>query len=112
MALRTTIFGLEFTVKLTNSFVLAARVSASQSMGDAARQTILGGMDNWLFINRDIRNKENPLGATGIAQRDVFMSDFATSMRGFNLNKLSGNSHLLINLELRVPLKSLVGQEY
>jgi len=99
-------------VKLTNSFVLAARVSASQSMGDAARQTILGGMDNWLFINRDIRNKENPLGATGIAQRDVFMSDFATSMRGFNMNKLSGNSHLLINLELRVPLKSLVGQEY
>jgi hypothetical protein len=28
------------------------------------------------------------------------------------MNKLSGNSHLLINLELRVPLKSLVGQEF
>lgn len=99
-------------IKLSNSFVLAGRVSASQSMGDAARQTILGGMDNWLFINRDVRNKENPLGSQGIAQRDVFMSDFATSMRGFNINKLSGNSHLLVNLELRVPLKSLIGQDF
>ena len=99
-------------VKLSNSFILATRVSASQSMGDAARQTILGGMDNWIFINRDTRNKENPLGMQGIAQRDVFMSDFATSMRGFNINKLSGNSHLLVNVELRVPLKSLIGQEY
>lgn len=99
-------------VKLSNSFVVAARVSASQSMGDAARQTVLGGMDNWIFINRDARNKENPLGSQGIAQRDVFMSDFATSMRGFNINKLSGNSHLLVNLELRVPLKSLIGQDF
>jgi hypothetical protein len=49
------------------------------------------------------------LGTTGIAQRDVFMSDFATSLRGFKMNKLSGSSHLLLNVELRVPVKSLIG---
>lgn len=95
--------------KLSNSFILATRISASQAVGNAAPQTLLGGMDNWLFIDREARNKENPLGANGIAQRDVFMSDFATSLRGFKMNKLSGSSHLLLNVELRVPVKSLIG---
>ncbi len=99
-------------LKLSNTFLIASRISASHAVGAAARQTILGGMDNWLFINTDSRNKENPLGMQGIAQRDVFMSDFATSLRGFNMNKLSGNSHLLVNLELRIPLKSLLSPDF
>lgn len=99
-------------LKISNSLFLAMRISASQSLGNAATQTILGGMDNWLFIDREARNKENPLGTAGIAHRDVFMSDFATSMRGFKMNKLSGNSHLLLNMEMRVPVKSLLGPLY
>lgn len=99
-------------LKLSNTFLLAGRISASHAFGGAARQTVLGGMDNWLFINTENRNKENPLGRQGIAQRDVFMSDFATSLRGFNMNKLSGNSHLLVNLELRIPLKSLLSPDF
>jgi hypothetical protein len=99
-------------LKISNSLFIATRVSGSQAVGNAATQTLLGGMDNWLFIDREIRNKENPLGTAGIAQRDVFMSDFATSLRGFRMNKLSGNSHLLLNVELRMPLKSLLGPSY
>lgn len=99
-------------LKISNSILLATRLSASHSVGGAATQTLLGGMDNWLFIDREARNKENPLGTAGIAIRDVFMSDFATSLRGFKMNKLSGNSHLLLNAELRVPLKSLIGAGY
>jgi hypothetical protein len=99
-------------LKITNSLFLATRISGSHAVGGAATQTLLGGMDNWLFIDREARNKENPLGTAGIARRDVFMSDFATSMRGFKMNKLSGNSHLLLNAELRVPLKSLIGPSY
>lgn len=99
-------------LKLSNTFLFAGRISASHAVGEAARQSILGGMDNWLFINTDSRNKENPLGMRGIAQRDVFMSDFVTSLRGFNINKLSGNSHLLVNLELRIPLKSLLSPDF
>jgi hypothetical protein len=99
-------------LKITNSLFLATRISGSHAVGGAATQTLLGGMDNWLFIDREARNKENPLGTAGIAHRDVFMSDFATSLRGFKMNKLSGNSYLLLNAELRVPLKSLIGPSY
>ncbi len=99
-------------LKISNSLFLATRISASQAVGNAATQTLLGGMDNWLFIDREVQNKENPLGTAGIAQRDVFMSDFATSLRGFKMNKLTGNSHLLLNAELRIPLKSLLGPNY
>lgn len=99
-------------LKVSNSLFLATRISGSQAVGSAAPQTLLGGMDNWLFIDREARNKENPLGTAGIAARDVFMSDFATSLRGFRMNKLSGNSHLLLNVEVRMPLKSLLGPSY
>lgn len=98
-------------VRLTNSFLLAGRISASHAFGPAARKTMLGGMDNWIFIDREIRNKENPLGVSGPADRDIFMSDFATSLRGFKMNKLAGNSHLLVNLELRMPVKHLIHLE-
>jgi hypothetical protein len=98
-------------IRLTNSFLLAGRISASHAFGPAARQTMLGGMDNWVFIDREERTKENPLGVSGPADRDVFMSDFATSLRGFKMNKLAGNSHLLLNLELRLPVKHLISLE-
>ncbi|MFM7019392.1 MAG: hypothetical protein ACKOXC_01185 [Aquirufa sp.] len=98
--------------KISNSLLLATRLSASHAVGIGAPQTLLGGMDNWLFIDREARTKENPLGTNGIAQPNVFMSDFATTLRGFRMNKLSGNSHLLANIELRIPLKSLIGSAY
>jgi hypothetical protein len=101
-----------YYLKISNSLFLASRLSASHAVGGAATQTLLGGMDNWIFIDREARNKENPLGTAGIAGRDIFMCDFATSMRGFKMNKLSGNSHVLLNAELRVPLKSLIGTGY
>lgn len=99
-------------VKISPSLYLATRFSASHIFGDNGPQTMLGGMDNWLFIQRESRNKENPLGKNGIAQRDVFMSDFASPLRGFNVNRFSGTNHLLLNLELRVPVKNLIGTEY
>jgi hypothetical protein len=99
-------------VKISNSLFLATRFSASHIFGDNGPQTMLGGMDNWLFIQRETRNKENPLGKNGIAQRDIFMSDIASPLRGFNVNRLSGTNHLLVNVELRVPVKSLLGGEY
>lgn len=99
-------------VKISNNFYLATRFSASHIFGDNGMQTMLGGMDNWLFIQREARNKENPLGKVGLANRDVFMSDFASPLRGFNVNRLSGTNHLLLNMELRVPIKSFIGSEY
>jgi hemolysin activation/secretion protein len=39
------------------------------------------------------------------------MSEFIAPLRGFSYNKLSGNSHLLLNVELRMPVKSLMSVE-
>lgn len=94
--------------KLSNTFYLATRFSASHQMGSKTQASMLGGMDNWLFNKSETRNQETPLGLGGLANRDVFMSQFIAPLRGFALNKLSGNSHLLFNAELRIPLKSLL----
>jgi len=94
--------------KLSNTFYLATRFSASHQMGSKTQASMLGGMDNWLFNKSETRNQETPLGLGGLANRDVFMSQFISPLRGFALNKLSGNSHLLFNAELRIPVKSLL----
>ena len=93
--------------KLTNTFYLATRFSASHQLGSKTQASMLGGMDNWLFNLSETRNQETPLGLDGLANRDIFMSQFVAPLRGFALNKLSGNSHLLFNAELRIPVKSL-----
>jgi hypothetical protein len=97
--------------KLTNTFYLATRFSASHQLGSKTQASMLGGMDNWLFNTSETRNQETPLGLGGLANRDIFMSQFIAPLRGFALNKLSGNSHLLFNAELRIPVKSLLSME-
>lgn len=91
------------------------RFSASHTVGlginDVLPQTIMGGMDNWLFQTRESRTTANPLGVDGLAQRDVFMSDMAGNMRGFGINKMSGNSHFLLNLEAHIPVKKIITQD-
>ncbi|MFA9198074.1 MAG: hypothetical protein ACEQSO_01340 [Aquirufa sp.] len=97
--------------KLSNSFYVATRFSASHQLGSKTQATMLGGMENWLFNQQEARTQESPLGLANLAQRDVFMSHFAAPLRGFALNKLSGNSHLLLNVELRMPVNSLMSIE-
>ena len=94
--------------KLSNTFYLATRFSASHQMGSKTQATMLGGMENWLLNKQETRTQESPLGLANLANRDVFMSQFVAPLRGFALNKLSGNSHLLLNVELRMPVKSLM----
>ena len=77
-------------------------------MGSKTQATMLGGMENWLLNKQETRTQESPLGLANLANRDVFMSQFVAPLRGFALNKLSGNSHLLSNVELRMPVKSLM----
>jgi hypothetical protein len=100
-----------YYTKLSNSFYVATRFSASHQLGSKTQATMLGGMENWLFNQQEARTQESPLGLANLAQRDVFMSHFAAPLRGFALNKLSGNSHLLLNVELRMPVNSLMSIE-
>ncbi len=92
--------------KLYRDLTLATRVSFGNSGGAAPKQSILGGVDNWIpFGNvREVRNAENPLSPYTTDYRNVFFTDFVTPLRGFRMNKLSGESYLLFNAELRWPV--------
>ena len=94
-------------LKIHRDLILATRLSYGRSGGRSPKFDLLGGMDNWLFNTQDQRNavEGNPLNTNLIDDnRDLFFTNFVTPMRGFNYNKLSGNSHLLLNAELRLPL--------
>lgn len=93
--------------KIHRDLILALRVAYSRSGGNAPKQNIMGGMENWVINKKDNRsnNNDNPLYfGEGIDNRDVFFAEFATNLRGFNLNRLAGTNYVLGNLELRVPL--------
>ena len=104
-------FDARYYKKLSNTFYFATRLSSSHQLGSRTQASMLGGMDNWFFNRRDVRTQETPLGLDGLARRDVFMSNFIAPLRGFALNKLSGNSHLLFNAEIRIPVKSIMPSE-
>ncbi|HYG20929.1 MAG TPA: BamA/TamA family outer membrane protein, partial [Ohtaekwangia sp.] len=94
--------------KIYKEIVLAVRGFGGTFFGSSPKVYLLGGMDNWLFNkSRETgvtsNGQPNPLGITGAAQ-DLLFVEYATSLRGFDYGTLFGNSALLFNAELRVPL--------
>ncbi len=91
--------------KVHRDIILAVRLAYGKFAGRAPKQYMLGGMDNWAFNNRETRTQNDPLEIkSGKDNRDILFNEFVTNMRGFAFNKLSGNSFLLLNTELRLPL--------
>jgi hypothetical protein len=88
--------------RILKSLIFAARLSYSRSLGNAPKVTFLGGVEN--TINRSVEATNGQ--GTGVPRdlRDILFYDFAGNLRGFNFAKLYGTSHLLTNLELRLPL--------
>lgn len=94
--------------KVFNGLILAARISYSRSLGKAPKYTFLGGVENWIF-----RNIENTNGqGIGVPRdlREILFYDFAGNLRGFNFAKTFGTSHLLSNIELRMPLSQFISK--
>ncbi|HEV7350574.1 hypothetical protein [Telluribacter sp.] len=91
--------------KIHRDLILATRFAFSRSGGRSPKQSIMGGMENWVLNRVERRTTNNPLAfGPGVDNRDVFFSEFATNLRGFNLNRLSGTNYVLVNAELRIPL--------
>ena len=92
--------------KIHRDLILAGRLAFSRSGGNSPKQSVMGGMENWILNKKDVPgNGVNPLAfGEGVDNRDVFFTEFATNLRGFNLNRLAGTNYVLANLELRVPL--------
>ena len=92
-------------LRFGKGIILAGRLSGGHSFGNSPKQTVMGGMDNWLECNYEARtDNNNPFSSSRYDNKDVFFLDYATPMRGFNINKLSGTSHLAMNIEVRVPV--------
>lgn len=96
--------------KIHRDLIFAGRLAFSRSGGRAPKQSIMGGMENWVLNRKDSPANDNALefGRTDqgvkVDNRDIFFSEFATNLRGFNLNRLAGTNYVLANLELRIPL--------
>lgn len=95
--------------RLHRDLMLAVRLSYSQSGGPAPKQSTLGGMDNWISNQKEVSATNplqipNPEAQAIYDNRGIFFLDFAAPLRGFRQGKLTGNSHVLLNAELRLPL--------
>ena len=96
-------------LRFGKGIVLAGRLSGGHSFGNAPKQTVMGGMDNWLECQYENRtDNNNPFSSSRVDNKDIFFLDYATPLRGFNINKLSGTSHLAFNVELRVPIAKYI----
>jgi Tol biopolymer transport system component len=94
--------------KIYKEIVFAVRGFAGTFFGRSPKKYLLGGMDNWFFNKTKTTGKTsegefNPLGYTEETQ-DLLFVEYATSLRGFDYANLFGNSVMLANAELRVPL--------
>lgn len=88
--------------RVLNTFIFAARLSYSRSLGNAPKVTFLGGVEN--AVNRTVESSNGQGQGTPDDLRDILFYDYAGNLRGFNFAKLFGTSHLLTNFELRLPL--------
>ena len=99
--------------KIHRDLVLALRFAFSQSGGASPKKSTLGGMENWIGSSQSTKEQvaSNPLLVPNTIQneipydyRNAFFLDFAAPLRGFRQGKLTGNSYMLFNAELRLPL--------
>jgi hypothetical protein len=94
-----TVVGCDFRFykKIHREFIWANRLAASTALGNQKLLYYMGGVDGWLAprfnTSIPISTKENYVYQT-----------LATPMRGFEQNIRNGNSFVLLNSELRMPI--------
>ena len=82
--------------RLLKHSVIASRLAAATSFGTEKLLYIMGGTDNWLIPQYD---QNTPIPTENYAYRTL-----AASMRGFRQNIRNGNSFILLNQEVRLPI--------
>ncbi len=84
--------------------VLALRLAGSTTFGSERILYFLGGVDNWIFPSF---NNSIPVPQTG----NFAFRTLAANLRGFRQNIRNGNSYVLLNSELRIPLFKYFSQK-
>lgn len=93
------VFGMDFRYyqKVHRNIVWANRVAWTSSVGTRKMIYYLGGVDGWISPNFE--------QGTPVSQDNNYaFQSLATNMRGFDQNVRNGNSYVVYNTELRVPL--------
>ncbi len=91
--------------KIYKHIILATRGYYGSFFGNAPKQYLLGGMDNWIVNDTNEEGNNNPLDPSIERNNsDLLFVKFATSLRGFDYATLVGENTLLFNAELRIPL--------
>ncbi|QHT68012.1 hypothetical protein GXP67_15865 [Rhodocytophaga rosea] len=91
--------------KIHRDIIFATRLAYGQFGGRDKKNYLQGGMDNWIFNQKQDHDRGNPLDiASTYDNRDLLFIEFVTPLRGFNYNKLFGNKFLLFNAEFRFPV--------
>ncbi len=93
------VFGLDFRYyqKVHKNIVWANRVAWGSSIGTRKLIYYLGGVDGWISPNFE--------QGTSVSQDNNYaFQTLATNMRGFDQNVRNGNSYVVYNTELRIPL--------
>ncbi len=93
------VMGLDFRnyLPLHRTFIWANRLAASTSFGNNLLMYYMGGVDNWLLPKFD---QEMNIDYS----RTYAYQTLATNLRGFQQNIRNGNSFIVINSELRLPV--------
>ncbi len=88
-------------IPVYRNIIWASRAAASTSVGNNLLVYYMGGVDSWITptFNRDI--------AVDPSKNYVYQT-LATNLRGFSQNIRNGNSFVVFNSELRIPVFSLL----
>ncbi len=96
--------------KIYKEIVFAVRGYSGNFFGNAPKQYVLGGIDNWFGNVINYAGVKNPLYLKSGYNENLLFAEFATTLRGFDYATLYGTSVAMANAEFRVPLvRALAG---
>lgn len=90
--------------KLYREIVIALRGYTGTFFGNAPKQYVLGGVDNWFGNSTNYEGVKNPLYVKSGYNDNLLFTEFATTLRGFDYATLYGTSVAMFNAELRLPI--------
>jgi hypothetical protein len=98
-------FDIRHYQKVHREIIFATRVSFGGFFGNAKKNFLLGGMDNWLFNSSSHTGHNEPLSVEKHRDNsDLLFVRYITNLRGFNYNTQYGSRFFLFNAELRFPI--------
>ncbi|MEA3452489.1 MAG: hypothetical protein U9Q83_11405 [Bacteroidota bacterium] len=107
----TAVLGGDFRISksIFHNLVFASRIGGSTSFGTGKVIYYLGGVDNWVDLSFGSDNSKYFDESVNINyEQNYLFQAVATNMRGFSQNIRNGNSFIVMNNELRMPIVQML----